>query len=169
MTSLLRSLMVTIAGSCAVVASAQMNPAPVVTLKVSTLSVAAGKPIQAVLTVKFADGLHGYQNPPSDPSLIPVSVKSGDKAFSVVTINYPKGTPTKVGGMDKPVNLYQGTIQIPVILKAPTKLGKASLKLTFSYQQCNESACFPPGSVSVDGSVTVVKKVSTGKPAKGKA
>ena len=141
----------------AINAFGQGDTAPKVTITVPKSSVVAGKPIQATLIVTFADGLHGYQNPPTDPTLIPVVVSSADKIFKVVKVTYPKGTPAKVGGESTPVNVYAGTIKIPVTLLAPVKLGKTTLSLKFDYQQCNEQACFPPSSIVSKFSLTVVK------------
>ena len=166
MTSLFRYSVIAAAICSAVVVVAQSNPAPTLTLKLASQAAAAGKPLQATLTVTFAEGLHGYQNPPTDPTLIPVVVKLADKTFSLVSVKYPKGTPAKVGGEDKPINVYQGTIQIPITLKAPAKLGKTTLKVSFDYQQCNETACFPPGSVSAEASVVVLKTLPPAKPTK---
>jgi DsbC/DsbD-like thiol-disulfide interchange protein len=143
--------------AAAVLSFGQGDTAPKVSITVSKSTVTAGKPIQAILSVTFAEGLHGYQNPPSDPTLIPVVVKSADSVFKVVKVSYPKGTPAKVGGESSPVNVYAGTIKIPVTLTAPTKLGKATLTLKFDYQQCNEQACFPPNSISAKVNLTVVK------------
>lgn len=142
---------------------------PTVTLKAAAGSVTAGKAFSAVLTITFPDGLHGYQNPPTDPSLIPLAVTAGDKVFKLVKVAYPKGTPTKVAGEDKPINVYSGTIKVPVTLQAPTKLGKAVIKLSVGYQECNEQSCFPPGSVVAQVPVTVVKSSSTPSPKVGKS
>lgn len=150
----------------------QGDTAPKVSITVPKTTVAAGKPVQAILTVTFAEGLHGYQNPPTDPTLIPVVVKSADALFKVTKVSYPKGTPAKVGGESAPVNVYAGTIKIPVTLTAPTKLGQATLTLKFDYQQCNEQACFPPNSITAKLNLTVVKagasKASTATPKVGR-
>ncbi len=143
--------------ACATFVYAQGDTAPKATLSLSSPKAFAGKTYKAVLTVTFAEGLHGYQNPPSDPTLIPVTVKLADKTFKLVAVSYPKGVPATVGGESKPVNVYEGTVKIPITLTAPTKLGKTSLNLTFGYQQCNSAACFPPGTVTVKAVVTVIK------------
>jgi len=138
---------------------------PVVSLKVTSAKIVAGKPFDAVVTVTFSDGLHGYQNPQSDPSLIPVTVTAGDKSLSVLKVNYPKGTPETVAGESKPINVYEGTIKIPVSIKAPVKLGKLVVKLSLGYQECNAQSCFPPSSITVEASVTVVKTAAASKAA----
>ena len=157
MRSLYRNFVVPFVFALAAFSFGQGDTAPKVSISVAQKTVIAGKPVQAILSVTFADGLHGYQNPPTDPTLIPVVVKSIDTIFKVVKVSYPKGTPAKVGGESAPVNVYAGTIKIPVTLTAPTKLGKATLTLKFDYQQCNEQACFPPNSITTKIDLTVVK------------
>jgi hypothetical protein len=84
--------------ACATYGFAQGDTAPKVSLSATSPKVYAGKPFKAILTVTFAEGLHGYQNPPTDPTLIPVTVKLADKIFKLVTVSYPKGVPASVGG-----------------------------------------------------------------------
>ena len=147
-------------------AFAQSDTPPEAKVNVTSATIQAGKPFEAVLSVTFAQGLHAYQNPPSADTFIPVVVKLDGTIFSVVNVKYPKGTPTKVAGEDKPVNIYSGTIKIPVTIKAPAKTGSYDLKLTVNYQQCNEGSCFPPSSVETKASVKVAKavgKATTGK------
>ena len=141
----------------------QGDTPPTVKLSVDGPNVLANKPFNAVLSVTFADGLHAYQNPPSADTFIPVVVKVDGKTFSVVAVKYPKGVPAKVAGEDKPINIYSGTIKIPVTLKAPAKLGSYDLKLEVSYQQCNEGSCFPPSTVNAKATVKVSNKLA--KPA----
>jgi len=160
-------------GSVACVGAAALSAAqeaPKVSLKLQPTA-QANKAMHGVLTVTFATGLHGYQNPPTDPDLIPITVKAADKSVRLIMVDYPKGKPSKVIGESKPINIYEGTIQIPVILQAPAKLGKTSIKLSLGYQMCNASACFPPGKVVAESTITVIKYTGTIKlmaPPKGR-
>ncbi len=163
MRSLIRVVLFGVSYVCAAACFGQANTPPTVSVKVDKPIIAAAKPFKAVVSVTFADGLHGYQNPASSQNFIPVAVTAGDKTFTVVSVSYPKGTPTTVAGEDKPVSIYAGTVKIVVTLKAPAKLGKTTLKLAFYYQQCNESSCFPPSTVSVAAPVTVAKTVKATK------
>lgn len=144
---------------------AQGDSAPTTSLSVSGAKVYAGKSFTATLSITFAEGLHGYQNPPTDPTLIPVTVKLADKVFKLVSVAYPKGVPASVGGETKPVNVYEGTVKIPIKLIAPAKAGKAVLSVSIGYQQCNAASCFPPGTLAAKTSVVVMPaaKATTGK------
>jgi DsbC/DsbD-like thiol-disulfide interchange protein len=146
--------------SIAVAAMAFAQGAPPVVTAQGPKAVIAGKLFSVTLMVTIPAGLHGYQNPPTDPTLIPISVSTGDRIFTISKVNYPLGKPEKIPGEDKPVNVYEGTIRIPVVMKAPTKLGKTTLKLTIKYQECNAQSCFPPGSVDFTSDVTVIKTLS---------
>lgn len=137
----------------------QGNPPPSVTLTAAKPTVRASGTFEARLTLHFADGLHAYQNPPTDPAFIPLSVKSGDKVFRLVTVRYPKGTLVKMEGEDKPIAVYQGTLTIPVVLRAPSKAGSATLTLDVNYQQCNATACFPQATVRAKATIKVVRAV----------
>src|SRR5579872_2801579 len=93
-------------------AFAQLDTPPKAKLVLDKAPAVAGKTFKATLTVTFSEGLHGYQNPPSDPDLIPVVIKAGDKIFAVVKVEYPKGESVTMAGESKPVAVYSGTIKI---------------------------------------------------------
>ena len=162
----IRSLFVASLGLAYSHAFAQADTPPSVKVSIDDKAVTAGKPFNASVAITFADGLHAYQNPPSADTFIPVVVKLEGKEFTLVTAKYPKGTPAKVAGEEKPVNIYTGTIKIPFTVKAPAKAGAFDFNVSVSYQQCNEGSCFPPSSVNASA------KIKVGKPAqkkKGKA
>ena len=140
-------------------AFAQSDTPPTVKLSVDNKSVTAGKAFNASVSVTFADGLHAYQNPPTADTCIPVVVKVDGKQFTLLAAKYPKGSPAKVAGEEKPVNIYTGTIKIPISIKAPVKVGSFDLQVAVSYQQCNEGSCFPPSTVNAVAKVTVGKAI----------
>lgn len=145
--------------SVAALACAQA-PAPEVTLSAPPKAVAAGSKVKLTVTVTFADGLHGYQNPPKQEFEIPVTVKIDGKDFKLAKATYPPGEDATVGGGTTPTKTYAGTIKIPIEVTVPKTVGSKSFKVLVSYQQCNEQACFPPDTVTVATKVNVVKKVA---------
>jgi len=144
-----------------VFASAQA-PEPGLSLSAPAKAVAAGSKITLTLTLTFADGFHGYQNPPAQEFEIPVVVKVDGVEFKLVKAAYPKGVDATVGGGDKPTKTYAGAVKIPLTISVPAKVGAKSLKVVVSYQQCNDQSCFPPATVSTTVKVNVVKKVAKG-------
>lgn len=140
---------------------AQLPDAPKLVFKLDKPTVVAAGTFKGTITLTFAEGLHGYQNPPADPNEIPISVVA--KGAKVLKVAYPKGIEFKMGGADKPSLVYTGTITIPVTFKANPKAGKQAFSVVVSYQQCNEGSCFPPGDLTAKSVITVTA------PAKKKA
>lgn len=134
-------------------------PAPTVTVSPPPKQVAVGAKLTLTVTLTFAEGFHGYQNPPAQEFEIPVTVRIDGKEFKVVKVAYPAGVEAKVGGSDKPTKAYEGVVKIPITVTAPMKVGIKNLKVVVGYQQCDESTCFPPGDVVATVKVNVVKKV----------
>ncbi len=155
-------LRVSLLASTAVVSAlsmAQSDTPPIVKIKLEKSIVSANKPFKATLNVTFASGLHSYQNPPNPSTYIPLTVKLDGKVFKVVSMKYPKGSPIKVAGEDKPVYVYSGQVQIPITFMAPKTTGSIPIKLTVSYQQCNDRECYPPTSLVAKSSVIVASKI----------
>lgn len=134
--------------------------APTVSVAAPPKAVLVGSKLTLNVTVTFAPGMHGYQNPPAGEYEIPVTVKVDGKDFKVVKIAYPAGTDSTMGGSEKPTKAYQGTIKIPVTILVPKKQAIYNVKVTVGYQQCDDTTCFPPGDVSATVKVNVAKKVA---------
>lgn len=134
--------------------------APKPTLAVTGVpkAVVAGSKVTLKASFAIAPGYHGYQNPPVGEYEIPVTLKVDGKEFKVVKIAYPAGVEAAVGGSEKATKAYEGVIQIPVTILAPVKPGIKDLKITVSYQLCDETSCFPPDQVTKTIKVNVVKK-----------
>jgi len=152
MRRLLASLPLLIAATAAV---AQSTP-PTATLKFDKPTAAAGAVVKGTLTITFADGLHGYQNPPTDEYQIPLTVKVIEKGFKLIKVSYPKGE-DYTGSDAKTIKVYKGTISVPVEIKAGAKPATYDVNVEVNYQQCNDNACFPPGQVVAKGRLVVAK------------
>lgn len=153
----MRTVLALLMSIWAVAALAQDTP-PKVQLKLDKPTAVAGSLVKGTVIVTFERGLHGYQNPQKNPSLIPVAVVAADKTTKLGKVVYPKGIDMRVPGEDEPVKVYEGTIRIPVQFTAPDKAGKTTLKIKLNYQQCTDSNCFPPSSVTASASLDVTKK-----------
>ncbi|MEZ5162825.1 MAG: hypothetical protein R2688_03545 [Fimbriimonadaceae bacterium] len=119
--------------------------APTVSLTLNSPEAEAGQLVPGTVTVTFAPGLHGYQNPPSEDYMIPVAVSAGSEASKVLLISYPDGVPATVGGETKPAMTYEGTVEIPVLVRIPSEAGEqiVSVMKPGGISEMNESACFP--------------------------
>lgn len=146
------------------VATAQgPDEAPSASLKFDKPSATAGAKVKATLSITFADGLHGYQNPPAEDYQIPVKVSVTEKGFTLVKATYPAGADFTMAGEAKPAKVYEGTIQIPLELKASAKAGTYNVNVKVDYQQCNASSCFPPSSIFAKAKLVVAAAPKKGK------
>lgn len=153
---MIRPLLAAILIFCAAIGLAQENTAPTVKLLLPAKAKAGAK-VQATVVVTFAEGLHAYQNPPTSDYQIPVKVTLDSKTFTMAKPAYPKGVMLSIGGDPTPAGVYEGTIKIPVVITLPKKAGASEVKVTVSYQQCNDQACFPPSTVSATAKLTITK------------
>ena len=139
-----------------VLAVAQGNTPP--TVKVTLPKEAkAGAKVLGMVEITFSDGLHGYQNPPTDEYQIPVKVTVDTKGFVLSKASYPKGIMKSIGGDPKPCGVYECTIKIPVTIIVPKSISTSDIKITVNYQQCNDQSCYPPASVSSTVKILIKK------------
>lgn len=131
------------------------SEAPAVKLTISDQPLLAGSVVRGELAVSIAPGLHGYQNPPTVDYQIPFTVSSGDA--NILLVRYPAGEPATIGGDTTPSMTYEGEVLFPVLVRVPRKAGEHSVVVKLRYQLCNESSCFPPGSVSATAKIKVVE------------
>lgn len=132
---------------------------PTVSLGTVPSTVAAGAAISTSVSIRFAEGFHGYQNPPSDPYQIPVSVGIADKGIKVYGVKYPKGEPFTMQGEELPVMAYIGETKFPITFKAPAKPGKYTIPFEVKYQQCTDRDCYAPQVVELKATIEVVAKL----------
>lgn len=118
--------------------------APKITASTNATELKVGETYDGLMVVEFAPGLHGYQNPPSDPDLIPIAITSTD-AVEVVTAQYPKGKVKTAAGIE--AAMYEGTVKIPFKFKVLKELGSEWPPIRLSFQQCDDSMCYAPGEV----------------------
>jgi len=129
-------------------------PPPQISVHLGEAKLKPGQLAKATVKVKFAPGLHGYQNPPSEDYMIPVTV-TGLEGVQVVSVHYPPGHGAKIGGSATEVMTYSDEIEIQVYFRAPKKVGAGKVSLNVMYQQCNDDSCFPPGNAQVNASYSV--------------
>lgn len=140
-------------------ASVIAQEAPTAKLKLPA-KVVAGSLVKGTLVLKFSDGWHGYQNPPLDPYQNPVTLLLENKWLKLKNVAYPTGVIKEFQGAKAAV--YEGEVEIPFEFVAPKRTGKLDLPFRLAYQQCNESTCLPPASLSLKGSLTLVKAAPNG-------
>jgi len=128
---------------------------PKLSLLSPTKAGVAGSRLQLTVTITFADGLHGYQNPPSEDWMIPVKVSLSGLGVKVNRITYPKGESLVVGGLDTPAMVYGGKTDIQVEFTLPNTVGPRRIPVRVEYQQCDDQNCYAPNSLTGELAVEV--------------
>lgn len=120
-------------------------------------TVAAGESFRTLLTVTIVKPWHINSHRPHDEVLIPSRVTVSGDGFGAATIQYPEPRDMMFGFSDQPVSVFDGVIEIPLIIKSERSLspGKHPLTVTFEYQACNDITCLAPTKVSAAMTVTV--------------
>ena len=128
-------------------------------LVLATDAAHAGKKIKLAVVAEIPSGFHINDHKPTLEFLIPTEIKlNPSKPLAVEQVFYPRGEARKFSFEDKPLSVYEGTVVVGVLVNvSPTAApGDYSLQGKFSYQACNDRACFPPSSVPVAADVKVV-------------
>jgi len=169
------SLLVALCLACAVMGAAGFSsrviaqdaaaPMPAATVVkphvfVSVDRVPRGTEFQAAIVVDIARGYHMNSNKPTDPYLIPTTLKAEMPAgIELRDTIYPAGKMEKFAfSPDKPLNVYTGsvTLRLKLAAQAGVALGATTVPVTLRYQACNDSACLPPVKVPVSVKFEVV-------------
>ena len=108
--------------------------------------------VQAKIPVTVDAGFHVNSNTPSDDYLIPLKVIWTAKgALEGGELVYPKPSMEKVGGTDKPLSVFTGSLDILANFKvaATATAGPGAVAGKLSYQACNDRMCFPPKTIEI--------------------
>jgi hypothetical protein len=97
-------------------------------------------PANIKLTVKLKEGWHMNSANPNNQYLIPTRLTSD---VSLVNVNYPKDTVSKLSFSKKALRVYQGAFEIHAQAKT-----RSSSKLTLDLQACGDKLCLAPQSIS---------------------
>jgi len=133
--------------------------APVVTIAPqATVKAKRGSPATVTLKVNLPAGFHMNSNKPTDPNLIPLTLKWTGGPLQDGAITYPKPqleTYTFTAG--KPISIVTGAFDVVTKFKVPAaaETGPAAQTGTLRYQACNDRMCFPPKTIPVNVTVSV--------------
>jgi uncharacterized protein YyaL (SSP411 family) len=94
-------------------------------------------------------GFHINANKASK-GLIPtrVAVAQGAEAASVASVEYPPGEERRFAFADEPLRVYEGPTMIAV--KLTGRAADAPLRISVTYQACDDNACLPPVTKRLD-------------------
>ena len=103
------------------------------------------------LRLKIAAGWHVNANPAGQANLIPTTLTlNTDAPMDIIDIAYPNGRSARFEFSNKPVNVYEGNLTIPLKLKQKSnhkRNTQVTLKLT--YQPCSETECLLPQTLNI--------------------
>jgi hypothetical protein len=131
----------------------QMKIAPQPTVKVKR-----GAPATITLKVSLPAGFHANRNKPTDPNLIPLSLKWTGGPLQSAAIVYPKPELEEYGFTGgKKISVVTGNFELVTKFKVPASAasGMAAETGTLRFQACNDRMCFPPKNVPVNVTVSV--------------
>lgn len=124
---------------------------PLIRFELETSKAAVAEKIRGTVVVTFAEGMHAYQNPPSQDYMIPLEITAGNDRTRLISVDYPRGIEKMAGG--EMAAVYMGEVSIPVVVAATSGAGEQSLALTVSYQQCDDDQCFMPTDQQVTAAI----------------
>ena len=137
--------------------TAQMAPE----LKIAsqaTVKVKRGAPATVTLKVSLPAGFHANSNTPTEPNLIPLTLKWTGGPLQEGVITYPKPLmETYQFTAGKPISVVAGAFDVVTKFKVPAAAatGPSAQTGTLRYQACNDRMCFPPKTVPVNVTVSV--------------
>ena len=129
-------------------------------MKVTTpeTSLAKGGSGDAVVRLNIENGYHINANPPTFPYLIPVELQIAPvDGFSVDFITYPDAVTKKFSFAEKPLAVYEGTVDLKVRLSATKTApsGTHNLSAKLGVQACDDQVCYAPGSIDLKLPVSI--------------
>jgi uncharacterized protein YyaL (SSP411 family) len=106
-----------------------------------------------MLQLNIADGWHINANPAGQDNLIPTTIIVGaDTPLEIVDVAYPKGRSTRFEFSSESLNVYEGSLTIPLQLKQKSNMKhdkNVAIILKLTYQLCNETECLLPQTLDI--------------------
>ena len=97
--------------------------------------------------VRIEEGWHTNSHQPTYDYLIPttltVTVPAG---WPEARVEYPAGATKKFGFAEEPLSVYDGVLDIPVLIDVPASAagGPVAISAVLRYQACDDRSCLPP-------------------------
>ncbi len=127
---------------------------------VGKVRVKAGEPVSVELDFRIGSEFHINSNKPKSELLIPTVLKlQAAEPVSLVAFKYPAGQDVAFPfAPNEKLSVYSGDFAVTAVMKTPPKAAVGDYPITgeLRFQACDRSACYPPRSIPVKFSLTVV-------------
>ncbi len=129
---------------------------------VGKVQVKPGGSATVQMDFRVGTDFHVNSNQPHSELLIPTQLKlTAAQPVSVPALKYPAGEDVSFPfAPDEKLSVYSGDFSISAVVKVPqnTKAGEYPVTGELRFQACDRSACYPPRSIPVSFTVSVVGK-----------
>ncbi len=113
-------------------------------------TIAANKPAVLKMHLKVENGFHINSHVPKSEMLIPTKIAVVETPDAdVKDVDFPAGTPFSFAFEPKQkLDVYQGDVVLTAHVTA--KPGQHTLKAALHYQACDQAACYPPKTLTIE-------------------
>jgi hypothetical protein len=149
--------------SGAVLAQAESEDAPVLTLDISPAQIVAqaGSRAQALVRLRITPPFHINSDQPNDPALIPTSftLLNPPPGIKLLAIRYPRPDKLEVKGEPAPWLVFndQSLLGIELEIDASAPPGRYQMQGQLRYQACDQHICQMPDEQTAGFILQVVK------------
>jgi len=127
------------------------------TLSAGELASAGGTArVEAVVTID--EGWHLQAHVPTYDYLIPTVLELDlPPGYGAAAVDYPPPSRYKFSFADEELDVYEGTLRLPVRFDVPSDAapGPLSVAARLRYQACNDRQCLPPVDTSATGEIRI--------------
>jgi Thiol:disulfide interchange protein DsbD, N-terminal len=138
-------LLIVLSGS--VMSGATQHATDIVNITVPETSVESGKASALVLTLTVQNGYHIQAHSVRDEYLVPTTIEArGGQYIALEEQTFPHSKILRLEGSDDPLDIYDGTVEVRLVLKVGEKIrkGRNTLIATLYYQACSMKSCLAP-------------------------
>lgn len=117
----------------------------------------SGSEVKVILIATIEKPWHINSHKPNDEFLIPTTVASGNKAYPISRITFPKPHELELSVSEKPVSVFEGESKFELFFRIDknAKTEKVNIPIEFGYQGCNDETCLPPTSDKVNLTIDI--------------
>ena len=138
------------AGGAVTSQPAEMPDGQVVAIHVEPQAIELSSGIATLnVSLVIEDGYHINAHDPGQEWLIGTSIEADGDDGVTINARYPDGEKRTYAFSEVPLNVYEGTMQIPVTVTVTDDADRKSVKLQVTYQACTDAACLRPMQVAV--------------------